>query len=517
MSESDDDDEPLVLGQDALLALQSVLGGNDGGLDLDALLKSRQLCNHDSSSDDDDDDDHNHHDDDNDDDEDDPDKLRPGESYADYYKRLYPERYMNENENEEKIQALKDIENPVAIISVEDDYVQNLILKCFEKRPKWRVVTQIPMDETNSEIYHFHWGEYEHIEWFSKRFTAEEIVVSCYYNRKGLIRKGLLAEILNKWHAKYKTTREPVAPKSYVLKLPNATVGLQKDETGLLFDPNDIDQKFLASIEQCMHQSGFPGFEVDSNIQTWIFKPSVTNQAKGMCLIQSKTDLLKAMYEADPVQKAGDFVLQEYIAPLLLDERKFHLRVFMVLHGNLTAYVFPEFLAIFSLIPYAGASLENTPAHFTNIAHQQVLSLEDQHRCMRLFEETKQDMIDAGLVRNLEEAGHRIEKVKKRVYDIIAETVEAVSSELTFTSKKNCFEIFGLDFMIDPDWCVWLLEANAEPDLSKAGDRLQPVIDQLLMETIELVVENDARCSSEDDSNNNLSFVKVYDRKGRSF
>lgn len=246
---------------------------------------------------------------------------------------------------------------------MEDEYVKNIILDAFQKdRPRWRVLTNLP---TDNEMYHFHWGEYEHIEWFSNRFHAEEILVSCYYNRKGLIRKANLARILEKWHAKYKDKRLPIAPKSFVLRLPllshtphesnNNSWDGEKDASSI--EDEIISEEFLSALEQAIHESGFPGFEQvkggekQQNFESgvWILKPSVTNQAIGISLVSSITQLRCALYKADPIQLAGDFVLQTYLPPLLLDGRKFHLRVFMILYGNITAYVDPNFLAIFSL------------------------------------------------------------------------------------------------------------------------------------------------------------------------
>ena len=38
--------------------------------------------------------------------------------------------------------------------------------------------------------------------------------------------------------------------------------------------------------------------------------------------------------------------------------------------------------------------------------------------------------------------------------------MEAVSSELTFFTLPNCFELFGFDFLVDEAWNVWLLEVG---------------------------------------------------------
>uniref|UniRef100_A0A7S2R7U3 Tubulin-tyrosine ligase n=1 Tax=Mucochytrium quahogii TaxID=96639 RepID=A0A7S2R7U3_9STRA len=491
-------DEDLSLSVDTLAALRAVLGqngaaGDDANGEMDALSAAIFGRRHveDSSSD-----------------EEEEEQVE-AVNHAEYYRKLFPERYAAEDNQGKKV-----IENPRALLTMEDEYVQELLLRTFDRRPNWTVSTKVP-EEGDTEEYHFHWGEYEHIEWYSPKFEAEDILVSCYYNRKGLIRKGNLAHILEKWQTKHKGTRDTFAPKSYIITLPPLESGETEDE-------------FQKHFNQAVEKSQFPGFNRECNPDSrdhkegnsWILKPSVTNQAKGICLVQSARQLGDAIRDADEMQRAGDFVLQQYIEPLLLNGTKFHLRVFMLLHGNLTAYVAPDFLALFSLEPYKGASLDNTQAHLTNIAHQRVLTKEDEYKCMRKLSETNHDMVNSGLVKDLTEADERIAQIQDRVYKVIAEMMEAVSSELTFQSRNNCFELFGIDLMIDPDWKVWLLEANAEPDLSKAGDRLQCVIDKILEDTLTTVVDQNpqfAGCAREGEDGAGNQFVKVFQVSNRGF
>ena len=58
----------------------------------------------------------------------------------------------------------------------------------------------------------------------------------------------------------------------------------------------------------------------------------------------------------------------------------------------------------------------------------------------------------------------RVRELHEGVKAVIGECMEAVSAELTFFTLPNCFELFGFDLMVDEDWHLWLLEANAEPD-----------------------------------------------------
>mmetsp|Transcript_9737 Transcript_9737/g.19100 ORF Transcript_9737/g.19100 Transcript_9737/m.19100 type:complete len:504 (+) Transcript_9737:50-1561(+) len=503
MSESGTGDD-FSLSAGALAALQSVLGedaGDNGDLAAMLMFRRRNDDSDSSSSEDE-------GEDDDDEEEEELEKF----DHAAYYRNLFPERYGIEasegsdadgNNGQDTDAGPRDL---VALVTLEDEYVQDLLLSAFESRPQWRISTSVPEEEGEEVPFDLHWGEYEHLQWFGKQFSSGKSLVSCYYNRKGLIRKGHLGYILEKWRTKY-SDRTPIAPKSYILTL-EANDGHE-----------DSKEAFDKALEAALERSGFPGFE-NASQKTWILKPSVTNQANGIALVDSPDTLREALVKADEMQRAGDFVLQYYLPPLLLDGRKFHLRVFMLLHGNLTAYVSPDFLAIFSLEPYSNAPIEHTRAHLTNIAHQEVLSEEDQHRCMRLFEETIPDMVTSGVAKDETEARERFEAVRNRVYDMCAEVVEATSSELTFQPRANCFELFGLDFMIDPNWGVWLLEANAEPDLSKAGERLQPVIDGILRDTLSIVVDRDPRFVPSADAMaepSPVKFHKVYERAPRPF
>ena len=58
----------------------------------------------------------------------------------------------------------------------------------------------------------------------------------------------------------------------------------------------------------------------------------------------------------------------------------------------------------------------------------------------------------------------RVRQLHGSVRAVIGECMEAVSAELTFFTLPNCFELFGFDLLVDEDWHLWLLEANAEPD-----------------------------------------------------
>ncbi len=46
---------------------------------------------------------------------------------------------------------------------------------------------------------------------------------------------------------------------------------------------------------------------------------------------------------------------------------------------------------------------------------------------------------------------------------IATHTMRATYRNLDANRRENCFELFGLDFMIDEDFKVWLIEVNVNP------------------------------------------------------
>jgi D-alanine-D-alanine ligase-like ATP-grasp enzyme len=55
--------------------------------------------------------------------------------------------------------------------------------------------------------------------------------------------------------------------------------------------------------------------------------------------------------------------------------------------------------------------------------------------------------------------------------------------------RKNCFELFGLDFMIDTDMNVWLIEVNTNPCLEESSKILETLIPRMLDDLFKLTID----------------------------
>lgn len=60
-----------------------------------------------------------------------------------------------------------------------------------------------------------------------------------------------------------------------------------------------------------------------------------------------------------------------------------------------------------------------------------------------------------------------------------------------FAPMPHCFELFGVDFLVDEGCHVHLLEVNPGPDFKQTGGRLKKVIQDLIETTIAMVFRDE--------------------------
>ncbi len=82
-------------------------------------------------------------------------------------------------------------------------------------------------------------------------------------------------------------------------------------------------------------------------------------------------------------------------------------------------------------------------------------------------------------------------RVVNQIHSIVHDLFAAYENEYSiFCPMSNCFELYGLDFLIDEDWTVSLLETNPGPDFKQTGDRLKTIIANLWEETFRIVIDS---------------------------
>ena len=206
-----------------------------------------------------------------------------------------------------------------------------------------------------------------------------------------------------------------------------------------------------------------------------------------------------------PSAQMRSFVAQQYIAAVsTIEDRKWHVRAYILCIGRLKVYVFREMLALLAgeayQPPWENPSLKSS---LTNTA------LQDEEdfiakRSMRNFWEAPDDLLP----------GAWKEKIFEQICDISGEIVAAATHTMAdkFTTMPKCFELFAGDFLIDAKGDAWLLEINETPAFYEVG--FQRELSLRLMESVICIAMEHMGKGVEDNAQNAAAkerMVKVLD------
>jgi hypothetical protein len=73
--------------------------------------------------------------------------------------------------------------------------------------------------------------------------------------------------------------------------------------------------------------------------------------------------------------------------------------------------------------------------------------------------------------------------------DLIIDSFLSVRHKMNPNKRKNCFELFGFDFLIDEEFRIWLLEINTNPFLGTPNKDMIVLVPRMINEMIEIVVD----------------------------
>ncbi|XP_013139610.1 PREDICTED: uncharacterized protein LOC106104195 isoform X2 [Papilio polytes] len=206
-----------------------------------------------------------------------------------------------------------------------------------------------------------------------------------------------------------------------------------------------------------------------ANNEKWIIKPPASARGTGIKVVSRWTQ----------IPKKRPVVVQRYVSkPYLINGNKFDMRLYVLVTSihPLRIYLYKDGLARFASVKYNDelASLNDRYMHLTNYSINRLSKNytpnEDFAACeghkwtlQSLFHYLKTD-------RNVD-----TDSLWESLKDLVIKTIisgEASISSLTkanVTSRYNCYELFGIDVLLDEDLKPWLLEVNISPSLHSAS------------------------------------------------
>ncbi len=192
----------------------------------------------------------------------------------------------------------------------------------------------------------------------------------------------------------------------------------------------------------------------------WLVKPAAANQGRGIEIFNELSDIIKFISTR---QKYTCWVVQKYVErPLLFKERKFDIRVWVLVNQRQEIYLYHQGYLRTSSDDYE-LNNDNNYVHLTNNCLQQHGTNYGKHEDGNTVSyDVLQDYLNEMFPElQLSVRDHFVPRIK----DLIIDSILSVKTQLNPNKRKNVFEIFGYDFLIDEDFRIWLIEVNTNPYL----------------------------------------------------
>ena len=413
-----------------------------------------------------------------------------------------------------------------AYISYPDPYVQPLVLHALDEAAENCRLLSSSSELSQTTGPSLQVAAYEDIDFDHAMQNPATSLICSYVIRKALIRKHYLSNTVSTWLVKH--------PSSVLASSFEPCTHFELDFAEFL------DDALVDAWD--LNESMVRNDSIDDNVskEWWILKPGMSDGGNGIRLFASLSDLQTIFEGWEPEtdedeESDGDqdqeeleqtaparhtdgtmttqlrhFIAQPYIKhPLLLPEygnRKFHIRTYVVAVGALKVFVYREMLALFAakhyILPGAQANELDLGQHLTNTCSQD--------------EATKASSVHRFLDLNSMSLSSRWkDRIFEQICDISGEIFEAAAKEqmIHFQTLPNAFEIFGVDFLVDNDFNVWLLELNAYPDFKQTGASLQDsVVGGLFNAVVDVAIKPFFESGSAGDAkNHSMPLVKHID------
>lgn len=163
--------------------------------------------------------------------------------------------------------------------------------------------------------------------------------------------------------------------------------------------------------------------------------------------------------------------------PYLYNKRKFDIRVYILItcvNGCVKGYWYEEGYARTTSKQYTLKNLDNKLIHLTNDAIQKKGDEYGKFEgCNKISLTELERYVEAN-------SDAKFKPAYDKMKSISTELIEAVSRKINPQHKQYCFEIFGLDFMLDDKLNPFLIEANSNPCLEVDGSVLGKVIPRMI-------------------------------------
>jgi hypothetical protein len=232
---------------------------------------------------------------------------------------------------------------------------------------------------------------------------------------------------------------------------------------------------------------------LDDPGKRWILKPKNAARGKGIQLVGDPADV--------PLESS--WMVQEYLEnPHTMHGRKYVLRLYVLVSSvsPFRVYLYQQGFAKLASAPYNEENANNPYSYLTN----------PDVNALNLDAEVPVEFVDFDRYREwLREQGHDDKALFAKIEDLVALTCLAALEPMRERSRvvgadtRGCYELMGIDCLVDEKLKPWVLECNLSPSLEvcagpeSGGGIEEGIKGSLVADMVEIVGLNSKRVALE--------------------
>ena len=239
----------------------------------------------------------------------------------------------------------------------------------------------------------------------------------------------------------------------------------------------------------------------------WLLKRTNLNRGREIKVLSNIGNILNEIETSKKENKFQYLIIQKYIeAPFLYNKRKFDIRIWVLFSYISNNYKFEVYVFKEGHLKACSETFnldsDDLFVHLTNYSVQKYnINFSKIEIGNEISFETFQKELDKrGDGKNFKR------DVLPKIKRIIAITANCSKNKINILNRKNCFEIFGYDFILDNNFEPFLLEVNTNPGLEESSPLIEMLVPRMIDDAFRLTIDE---YFEREDKDKNISKFKV--------
>ena len=240
----------------------------------------------------------------------------------------------------------------------------------------------------------------------------------------------------------------------------------------------------------------------------WLIKRINLNRGREIKILNDLDSIILEINLIKTEPKIKYILIQKYIEkPLLYCDRKFDIRIwvlftYIIKTNKFNAYVFKE--------GHLKASSEifdiNSLDLFIHLTNYSVQKYNKNFSKIEIGNEISFDTFQKELDKKNDGKINFRKDILEKIVKIIGITANIAKNKINEFNRKNCFEIFGYDFILDENYNPFLLEINTNPGYEESSPLIKMLVPRMIDDALRLTID---KVFERNDKNKNISQFPV--------